>query len=69
MKKELEVAILLIYVAEKAIAERRRLEAACGYPSEYGGDEFVLEKMREYLDESHVKERLEELLKQIKNKK
>lgn len=69
METSLDVAILIIHVAEKAIRSRRRTEWMCGYPPEHGGDEFVLGKMREYLDESSVKERLDKLLAQTKKMK
>ncbi len=67
MKKDLlDCGILLVYTAERAMTKRRSIEKMCGYPSEYGDDGFVLNKMREYLEMEEVHERLVEILAEIK---
>ncbi len=58
-------AILLIYVAVKILRQRRLGERLCGYPEEYGGDKFLLERMEEFLNKPNVKQRVIELQKKI----
>ncbi len=58
-----DVAILLVYAAERAIRKRKITEALVGYPSDYGDDAFILVKMQQFLHYKDVKGRLVELLK------
>lgn len=65
MKAEFEVALLLIYTAGNAMSKRRSTEMMCGYPADYGGDQFILEKIREYLNNPSIKEKLKKLLNEL----
>ncbi len=46
---EIFTALILIKAASTVIGKRRKMESFCGYPSDYGGDELLLEKMNEFL--------------------
>ena len=59
-------AVLLIWAAEKAIGERRRLETGCGYPEEYGNDKLIHQRLGEFLAEPLVDTRVKKLLSSIK---
>jgi len=58
-------AVLLIWVAEKAIGKRRRIEAGCGYPDEYGDDSFLYQRLKTFLALPLVDARAKKLLSDI----
>ncbi len=54
MNRELQyAALLLLQAARDIMTERRKTEMMCGYPSDYGGDEVLLEKIAKFLDLDH----------------
>lgn len=61
-------AVLLIWTTAQAISRRRKIEKACGYPSEYGDDEFLLERLKEFLALPSIAIRAEKLVSLIVDK-
>ncbi len=59
-------ALILISAAQKLITERRKTEYMCGYPSEYGGDELLLQRINEFLDNKTTQHELIEALNFVK---
>lgn len=56
-------ALILLRAAGTAMYQRRKMEMMCGYPSDYGGDEKVLEKINEFLEDSYIKHDLTDAIK------
>lgn len=65
MATDCEQAMVLCVLAREAIGQRRRLEEACGYPAEYGGDELLLARLVELTERPAVRDRVAELVRGI----
>ncbi len=62
--EEFDIALLLIFTAEKLLVRRKYFEATHdGMSTSFSDDPFVLMKMQEFLAESKIKERIAELTK------
>lgn len=56
-------ALLLIYLGEIVIRERRELEKKCSYPEDYGNDKTLLVRMQQVLLRDCVQDEIKRLLK------
>ncbi len=64
--EEFDIALLLIYTAEKLLVRRKYFEATHnGMSTSFSDDPFILVKMQEFLQDPIVKKRMEELKKEM----
>ena len=47
-------ALILLKATQGIIRGRRSLEEGCGYPSDYGGDKLLLQRIDEFLADSNI---------------
>lgn len=52
-------ALVLISAAGDAISKRRDIERMCMYPPEYGGDELLLKRIKQFLSDASISRELE----------
>ncbi len=64
--EEFDIALLLIYTAEKLMVRRKYFEATHdGLSTSFSDDPFVLVKLQEFLSDPLIKARMEELRKEM----
>ncbi len=64
--EEYDIALLLIFTAERLLTRRKYFEATHnGMSTSFSDDPFILIKMQEFLNDPKVKERMEELRKEM----
>ncbi len=64
--EEFDIALLLIFTAERLLVRRKYFEATHnGMSTSFSDDPFVLIKMQEFLADPIIKERMEELRKEM----
>lgn len=61
-----DAALLLLAATSEIIAKRRHMEMMCTYPPEYGGDELLLKRIKEFLAEKDIRSQLDEALVEMK---
>ncbi len=64
--EEYDVALLLIFTAERLLVRRKYFEATHdGLSTSFSDDPFILIKMQEFLQDPIVKKRMEELRREM----
>ncbi len=64
--EEFDIALLLIFTAERLLVRRKYFEATHnGMSTSFSDDPFVLLKMQEFLADPLIKKRMEELRKEM----
>ncbi len=64
--EEYDVALLLIFTAERLLVRRKYFEATHGgLSTSFSDDPFVLLKMQEFLNDPRIRERIAELTKEM----
>ncbi len=64
--EEYDIALLLIFTAERLLVRRKYFEATHdGMSTSFSDDPFVLMKMQEFLADPKIKERIAELTKEM----
>ncbi len=64
--EEYDVALLLLFTAEKLLVRRKYFEATHdGMSTSFSDDPFILIKMQEFLTEPTIKKRMEQLRKEM----
>jgi hypothetical protein len=64
-EKAQDAALLLLAATQQIIAKRRQMEMVCTWPPEYGGDELLLKRIQEFLEQKEIKYQLDEVLEEI----
>ncbi len=59
-------ALILLSATQDIIRNRRHLEKACGYPSNYGGDEMLIQSIDKFLSDSDIQHEVDVAIKKIK---
>lgn len=65
MTPDLRTAILLLMSADTIISKRKFMESACGYPDEYGGDEFLIQAIKKFLTLEEIAPRVAEYMEEF----
>ncbi len=64
--EEFDIALLLVFTAERLLVRRKYFEATHdGLSTSFSDDPFILIKMQEFLAEPIIKKRMEELTKEM----